>query len=88
MSDWIGDLKDYCHLERYGYFAHVECMDKGEWWFCVTKGKFPNCTELYNTAENKTAVRLKSGKAARVAAECVIEALERIRRNGPSLSVK
>jgi hypothetical protein len=75
MSEWTGDLKDDCHLWRYEYRAHVECMGRGEWWFEVGKGTFPDYESLYNTADNETAVNLTTGKMARAAAECIIEYL-------------
>ena len=75
VSDWTGDLEDDCTLRRYGMLAHVECMDRGWWWFAVGRGKFPDYVELYNTADNETVVRLTTGKMARAAAECVMEAL-------------
>ena len=75
MSDWTGDLNDDCHLERYGLSAHVECMDRGWWWFAIYRGKWPAEECLYNTADNETVVRLTTGKMACAAAECVMEAL-------------
>ena len=77
-TNWDGDLQDDCHLDRYGYHAHVECMGRGVWWFAVDKGKWPNATQIYNTADNETAVMLTTGKMARAAAECVIEALRQL----------
>jgi len=50
-------------------------MDRGWWWFCITRGEFPNYVELYNTADNEAPIRLTTGKMARAAAECVMEAL-------------
>lgn len=75
MSEWQGDLDDDCTLQRYGFNAHVESMDRGVWWFCVGRGDWPDYVELYNTAENLSVVRLTTGKMARAAAECVIELL-------------
>jgi len=75
VSDWTGDLEDDCHLERYGMSAHVECMDRGWWWFAVGRGEFPNYVELYNTADNEAVIKLTTGKMARAAAECVMEVL-------------
>jgi len=78
MSEWRGDLDDDCFLERYGMNAHVERMDKGHWWFAVSKdtpngpGRF---VDLYNTADNLEVVKLTTGKMARAAAECVLELL-------------
>lgn len=77
MTDWRGDLDDDCTLERYGYKAHVECMDKGHWWFAVGKGEWPNYTELYNHSDQRTVIRLTTGNMARAAAECIIELLAR-----------
>jgi hypothetical protein len=76
MSKWQGDLDDDCTLHRYGLLAHVENLDRGVWWFSVSRGEFPNYVELYNTAENLTPVRLTTGKMARAAAECVMEFIE------------
>lgn len=70
-SDWKGDLDDDCTLERYGMIAHVECMDRGVWWFGISRGK----DELYNTSDNETHVSLTTGRMARAAAECVMEVL-------------
>lgn len=50
-TDWVGDLDDDCVLNRYGYTAHVECMDRHRWWFSVGRGEWPDYIELYNTAE-------------------------------------
>ena len=77
MGDWTGDLDDDCALERYGMAAHVECLDRGQWWVCIGRGEFPNYVELYNTADNATVVRLTTGKMARAAAECVMEAVRK-----------
>jgi hypothetical protein len=77
MTDWTGDLDDDCTLERYGMHAHVECMHRGCWWFGVYRGEWPNETELCNTSDFDTPVRLTTGKMARAAAECVMEILRR-----------
>jgi len=69
MNEWTGDLRDDCHLERYGYSAHVECMNYGHWWFAIYKGR----EQIYNTADNQIVIRISTGKQARVAAECIIE---------------
>lgn len=71
-SEWRGDLNDDCFLDRYGLSAHVECMARGVWWFCIDYGT----EQIYNTADNETAVMLTTGKMARAAAECVMEALK------------
>lgn len=71
---WRGDLDDDCTLERYGMLAHVECMDRGSWWFAICLRDDPHC-DLYNTGDNETHVRLTTGKMARAAAECVMECL-------------
>jgi len=76
-EDWTGDLNDDCQLERYGLKAHVECMDRGHWWFAIGRGELPNYEELYNTADNGNMVSLTTGKMARSAAECCMEILRR-----------
>lgn len=69
MSEWTGDLADDCLLYRYGMTAHVECMDRGHWWFAVYSGKGEiGCDDLFNTANQQTHIRLTSGKMARAAA--------------------
>jgi len=68
-------LNDDCHLERYGLSAHVECMDRGWWWFAIYRGKWPAEECLYNTADNEAVIKLTTGKMACAAAECVMEAL-------------
>lgn len=76
MTGWQGDLNDDCILYRYGLYAHVECLARNHWWFAVGRGEFPNYVELYNTAENRTPVRLTTGKTARAAAEAERRARE------------
>ncbi len=89
MNSWNGDLEDDCSLERYGMLAHVECMDKGYWWFGISavpwvKGQ----NDLYNTADNQKVVRLTTGKMARAAAECCLELLNSLRPNVSSAPYK
>ena len=73
---WQGDLDDDCWLIRYGMLAHVEAMDKGVWWFSISRHPWaPGQDDIYNTAENMTHVRLTTGKMARAAAECCMELL-------------
>jgi hypothetical protein len=75
---WTGDLDDDCSLGRYGMLAHVERMSRGHWWFSISSlSRSPGDDDLYNTAENRTFVRLTTGGMARAAAECVMEALRR-----------
>jgi hypothetical protein len=76
MSEWTGDLTDDCVLLRYGMMAHAEQMDRARWWFAVysDEGRIGS-DDLYNTADNQTHVRLRNGKEARAAAECVLELL-------------
>ena len=74
-ADWQGDLDDDCWLQRYGLFAHVEKMDRNWWWFAVSRGREIGAQQLYNHADRGTSVDLKSGDIARIAAECVMEAL-------------
>jgi hypothetical protein len=69
MNEWTGDLKDDCHLDRYGYSAAVECMGRGDWWFAIYKGR----KQIYNTADNHFSILLSTGKMARAAAECMLE---------------
>jgi hypothetical protein len=63
-------------LLRYGMMAHAEQMDRARWWFAVysDEGRIGS-DDLYNTADNQTHVRLRNGKEARAAAECVLELL-------------
>jgi hypothetical protein len=75
VSEWTGDPNDDCALSRYGLTAHVECMDRGHWWFCIYRGKWPDEVQIYNTADNLAVVKLTTGKMARAAAECVMELL-------------
>ena len=75
MSRWTGDLADDCFLERYGMFAHVECMDRGIWWFSISDGKELGSEELYNSSNMATSIRLKTGNEARAAAEHCMELL-------------
>ena len=76
MNKWTGDLDDDCWLVRYGMLAHVECLDRGHWWFSISanEGRI-GAPELYNTANNSTHVHLTTGKMARAAAECALELL-------------
>ena len=74
-EDWTGDLNDDCYLNRYGMTAHVECMDRGIWWFAIGKGRFPNYQELYNSSDANTKLWITTGKMARTAAECCMELL-------------
>ena len=74
---WRGDLKDDCTLDRYGMTAHVECLDRGCWWFSIFRGK----EELYNSAENQTPIFLTTGKMARAAAESCMELLAIVQHN-------
>lgn len=71
--EWKGDLDDDCSLERYGMTAHVECMDRGCWWFGIYRGG--EC--LFNKGDAETYIALTTGKMARAAAECVMEALRK-----------
>jgi hypothetical protein len=77
VSDWQGDLDDDCTLIRYGMMAHVEQMGRGRWWFAVYshEGRM-GCGDIYNTASNHTYVKLTTGKMARAAAECILEAFK------------
>lgn len=72
-TDWTGDLDDDCTLRRYGMLAHVECLDRGWWWFAIYRGEWPDEVSLYNAADNEAVIRLTTGKMARAAAECVME---------------
>lgn len=78
-GEWNGDLADDCVLERYGMLAHVECMDRGWWWFEISQSKFPY-RELYNATNNTREIKLTTGKMARAAAECCMELLRQIER--------
>lgn len=83
---WVGDLNDDCWLERYGMAAHVEKMDTNHWWFNVTRkwpdGR-PGYDDIFNMADQQTHVPLTTGKMARRAAECVMEAIAAIRATKP-----
>jgi hypothetical protein len=70
-QDWQGDLSDDCTLERYGMTAHAECMDHAEWWFGIWRGD----DAVFNFGDRMASIRLTTGKMARAAAECVMEAL-------------
>ena len=73
MVDWRGNLDDDCSLERYGMLAHVEKMDRGRWWFAISRGR----KDLFNSADNETYVKLPTGDVARAAAESVMECLRK-----------
>lgn len=74
-AGWAGDLGDDCHLERYGLVAHVEQMDRNCWWFAVYDGWEAGRKQLFNSADQQTALPITSGAKARCAAECVMELL-------------
>lgn len=79
MTDWQGDLNDDCTLERYGYMAHAEKMDKGHWWIAVCKSNSGvPYTDIYNTAENGAFIPLQTGEIARTCAEIVLECLRQV----------
>ena len=69
MSEWKGNLRDDCSLERYGCSAHVEMMDKGVWWFAVYRNK----KIVFNSFESLQPIRLETGKQARLVAEFILE---------------
>ena len=81
MKDWTGDLNDDCSLRRFGMLAHVEMMDHGIWWFAIYDDKDQSKDALYHHFELAHPIRLKTGKQARIAAECCMEA---IRRTNPT----
>jgi hypothetical protein len=81
-SGWTGDLNDDCWLERYGMFAHVECMDRGWWWFAIYEGEFPKHKTLFDITDNHAIIKLTTGKMARAAAECCLELLRERDGNG------
>ena len=72
-EDWTGDLADDCRLIRYGMEAHVECLNRGIWWFAIYDAR----NQLFNLADSEHAVSLTTGKMARAAAECCLEILRR-----------
>lgn len=71
MTAWRGDLDDDCRLERYGMLAHAERMAGARWWFAISRG----AEEVFNTANNQSIIKLKTGAMARAAAECCMELL-------------
>jgi hypothetical protein len=63
---WEGNLRHDCTASMHGFNAHVEQMDRGQWWFAV---RSPDGAE-WNSSEHDISPR--TGKEARLFAEFVL----------------
>lgn len=78
-SRWQAIDTDDFVLRRYGMLAHVERMSRSHWWFSISRDG--QREDLYNTANNLVAVKLKDKATAMDAAECCMELLRGIKAN-------